>query len=85
MNRAPTLKADLLLEGTIELGLEPLHCVILGEAVGEANAVALVLPARHTETRAAQHHVEIHTVNTGGGIVLDAQVNVLLNAEAEVA
>lgn len=38
---------------------------------------------KHTGT--AKHHVEVQTVDTNGRVVLDAQVNVLLNAEAEIA
>merc|ERR1712045_188179 len=33
----------------------------------------------------AEDNVEVHAVDTNAGIVLDAQVDVLLDAEAEVA
>ena len=34
---------------------------------------------------ASQNDVEVHSVDTDGGVVLDAQIDVLLDAEAEVA
>lgn len=36
-------------------------------------------------TLAGHAAVEVHAVDTNGGVVLDAQVDVLANAEAEVA
>ena len=36
-------------------------------------------------TWSAQHNVEVHAVDTDAWVVLDAQVDVLLNAEAKVA
>jgi len=36
-------------------------------------------------TRAAQDDVEVQTIDTDGGIVLDAQIDVFLDAEAKVA
>ena len=41
--------------------------------------------ASHAEAGAAEHDVEVHAVDTGGGVVLEAKINVFLNAEAEVA
>ena len=39
----------------------------------------------HTETGPAQHHVEVHAVDADTGIVLDAQIDVFLDAEAKVS
>lgn len=36
-------------------------------------------------TRASQNNVKIETVNSDGRVVLDAQIDVFLNTEAEVA
>lgn len=36
-------------------------------------------------TRAAEDDVEVQTIDTDGGIVLDAQIDVFLDAETEVA
>lgn len=36
-------------------------------------------------TWSAQHDVEVHAVDTNAWVVLDAQVDVLLDAEAKVA
>ena len=39
----------------------------------------------NTAAGSSEDDVEVHAENTGGGIVLDAKINVLLNTEAEVA
>ena len=50
-----------------------------------ADAAALSLSLAHTAAGTSQLHVEIHTEDTGVGIVLDSQINVLLNTKTEVA
>lgn len=70
---------------TAELGLEPLDGVLLAKLVLVANASLLVLLARRAESRATKNDEEIHTVDTGGRIILQTQVDVLVDAEAKVA
>lgn len=50
-------------------------------------ADAALRPAalRNANAGSAQHHVEVHAVDADGWVVLDAQVDVLLDAEPEVA
>ena len=70
---------------TIVLLLEPLHGLLASHLVGVAQSASLGLSLRHATTGASQLHVEIHTEDTGVGVVLDTQINVLLNTETEVA
>ena len=70
---------------TIVLLLEPLHGLLASHLVRVAKSASLGLSLRHATTGASQLHVEIHTEDTGVGVVLDAQINVLLNTETEVA
>ena len=35
--------------------------------------------------RSTQNHVEIHAINTNGGVILDTQINVFLNTKPKVA
>ena len=65
--------------------LEPLHGLLASHLVRIADAAALSLTLAHTATRAGQLHVEIHTEDTGVGIVLDTQIDVLLNTKTEVS
>jgi len=85
---SPALHGCLFLGGeddTVVLLLEPLHRVLLGDAVVDAHA-ALPAPAvRDVEAGAAEHHVEVEAVDADAGVVLDAQIDVLLDAEPEVA
>merc|ERR1711998_444699 len=41
--------------------------------------------AMHTEPWAAQHNVEVHTVNAGVGVVLEPKINMLIDAISKVA
>ena len=76
----------LLVENdTIIFGLEPLHGVVLDQPVGESNGSGAPLLLEHILSGPAQHDVEVHTVDTDVGVVLDAQVDMLGNTEAEVA
>ena len=70
---------------TIVLLLEPLHGLLASHLVRVAKSASLGLSLRHATTGASQLHVEIHTEDTGVGVVLDAEINVLLNTETEVA
>merc|ERR1719462_750532 len=70
---------------TIVLGLEPLHGVLLSQAVGEANLADLSSPVSDVHAWPAEDDKEVHTVDTNAWVILDSRVNVLLDAEAEVA
>ena len=50
-----------------------------------ANATAFASAIPHVVSRSFQHDVEIHSIDTDAGIVLDAQIDVLLDAEAEIS
>ena len=76
---------DSLVENhALERALEPLHRVSLGKLVLLANLLLLLAAAGNAVTRALQHDVEIHTVDTRGRIVLDTEINVFGDTEAEV-
>jgi len=53
--------------------------------VAGADAAGGVLAARHAEARAPEDDVEVHAEDAGGGVVLDTEIDVLGDAEAEVA
>ena len=65
--------------------LEPLDRLVLGDAVLDADARLARLPPRDAEARPLEAHVEVHAINARRRVVLDAEVDVLRHAEAEVA
>ena len=65
------LRVSLVKKDTIELLLEPLLGVSLGDLVAVAHTRAVLLAAGDTLTTAREVDEEIHTVDAGGGIVLD--------------
>ncbi|GET85653.1 60S ribosomal protein L11 [Leishmania tarentolae] len=65
--------------------LEPLHRLLLGDVVGVTDAAALALAVRHPLATATEDDVEVHAVDTGRGVVLDAEIDVLIDAKAEGA
>merc|ERR1719184_542836 len=69
---------------TVIFGLEPLHCVVLDQTVGEADGSGAPLLVADVHAWPAQHDVKVHSVNTDVGVVLDTQVNVFLDTEAKV-
>ena len=78
-------KERLSKNNTLESVLEPLDGILLGNLVGVADAALSDLAAGDAGTGAGQTNEEVHAVNAGGGIVLDTKVDVLVDAEAEVA
>ena len=54
---------------------------VLPQLVCGAHLSHLQLAILHAAAGAAQMHVEVHAVDAGAGVVLDAQVNVLLKAQ----
>ncbi|KAG5458238.1 MAG: hypothetical protein BJ554DRAFT_1577, partial [Olpidium bornovanus] len=67
------------------LRLVPLHRLFLADAVGRTNLGLAPAATRHAHPGPSHDDVEVHAVNANGGIVLDTEVDVLLDAEAEVA
>jgi len=84
-NKYKTGHSLLVEDNTVEAALEPLDSLVLGDLVGGTNTASLVLLAGDAVTGTGHHNVEVHAVNADGGVVLDAQVNVLLDTETEVA
>lgn len=72
-------------DGAAALLNEPHLGLLLGHALELAHASTLCAAAGNAATAALEDDVEVHAENTGGGVVLDAEVNVLVNTEAEVA
>lgn len=66
----------------LKLLLEPVDGILLRHSVRSSYTPHLKLPAPYTETLAAQHDVEIHTVDAGRRVVFQPQIDVLSNAEA---
>lgn len=52
--------------------------------MASANSALAATTAGDTLTRTGHAAVEVHTVDTNGGIVLDAEIDVLVDTEAEV-
>ena len=63
--------------------LEPEADSVLLQLVSTAHLSHLQLAVLHTAAGPGEVHVEVHAVDTGARVVLDAQVNVLLSAESE--
>lgn len=74
-----------LADDAVEALLEPLDGLVAVDAVAGTDAGLGAATAGHTLTRASHAAVEVHAVDTNTGVVLDAQVDVLADTEAEVA
>ena len=64
---------------------EPLFGLLLADLLEVAEDSSLYLPSADSLSGSAEDHVEVHSIDTSGGVVLDSQVNVLFDSKSEVA
>ena len=69
---------------SIILLFEELFSFFFGNTLGNTHSVGASSSLGHSLTGFLQNHIEVHTENTGVGIVFDTKVNVFLNTEAEI-
>lgn len=74
-----------LSDNAIEALLEPLDGLVTLDAVRRTNGALHAAAAGDALTRAGHAAVEVHAVDTDGGVVLDTKIDVLADTEAEVA
>lgn len=63
----------------------PVDGIVVGDLVLGTNLSAAALALGNTEPGALEDNVEVDTVDTGGHVVLETEINVLVDTEAEVA
>jgi len=80
-----TTSSGTLADDGVEARLEPLDGVVAVDAVAGTDAALAVAAAADALTGAGHAAVEVHAVDTNTGVVLDAEIDVLADAEAEVA
>ena len=71
-------------DNAFKLLLEPLDAVLLVDPVGGTDPSALPLLLGDAATTAAEDAKDVQTVNADRGVVLEAKVNVLVNAKPKV-
>jgi hypothetical protein len=74
-----------LSDDAIEALLEPLHSLVAVDTVTRAEDALASAAAGDTLARTGHAAVEVHAVDTNRRVVLDSQVDVLADTEAEVA
>jgi len=74
-----------LADDGVEALLEPLDGVVAVDAVAGADSALAAAAAGDALTGAGHAAVEVHAVDTDTGVVLDAEIDVLRDTEAEVA
>lgn len=65
--------------------LEPFDRFFFRESVLNSDLASLPSAVRHVVASTAEHNEKVQTVDTDRGIVLDAEIDVLLNTESKVA
>jgi len=73
-----------LSDNAIEALLEPFDSLIAVDAVASTNSALAAAAAADTLTGSGHAAVEVHTVDTNRGVVLDTEINVLVDTEAKV-
>ena len=74
-----------LSDNAVEARLEPLDGLLALDAVAEADLGLGAAATGDTLTGSGHAAVEVHAVDTDRGVVLDTEIDVLADAEAEVA
>jgi len=70
---------------SIILLFEELSGFFFGDALSDADSVGASSSLRNSLSGFSEDDIEIHSKNTSVGIVLDTEVNMFLNTEAEIA
>jgi len=76
---------DSVEDGATTLLDEPHLGLLLGDTLELADSGSVGTSFGDTLAATAEDHVEVHTEDTGVGVILDSEVNVLVDTEAEVA
>ena len=69
-------RMGLVEDDTLILDLEPLHGVLLGDPLVDANAGLAPAAAGNTVSSTLQNDVEVHTIDTSGWVVPDKATKV---------
>ena len=72
-------------DGASHLLGEPLLGLVSGDSLEVAELSSSVLSGLDSLSSSAEDNVEVHTEDTGVGIVLDSKINMLLDTESEVS
>merc|ERR1719354_974547 len=78
-------KSSLVKKDTIVFLLEPFHRVGFCDSVFESHSGLLSATVGNVVSRSGKHNIEIHSVDTDAGIVLDAEIDVFSNTETEIS
>ncbi len=64
---------------------EPLLGLFLADLLEVTEGSASGLSPVDSLASSAEHNVEVHSIDTGGGVILDSQVDVFFNTKPEVS
>ena len=80
---ADMFKYRSVVDSTVVFSLEPFDSIFLWNSVLGSNCGFASSSKTNSASRTLEDNVEIHTEDTGEGIILHTQINVLLNTESE--
>ena len=72
-------------DGATEFLNEPLLGLFLADLLEVSEGAGSRSSSGDSLAGSGEDDVEVHTVDTSGGVVLDSEINVLIDTEAEVA
>ena len=74
-----------LKDNSVEGGLEPVLCLVLGDLLEETDSGPFSFSLGDSGSGSLEDNVEIHTENTSVGVVFQSEVDMLLDSESEAA
>ena len=70
---------------SVVLGFEKLHGVLSCHSLCNTNSIFASSSLAHSLAGLLKNYIKVHSENTSVGVILNAQVNMLLNTEPEVS
>ena len=74
-----------VVDSSIIFLLKPFHSILFADSVLGTNSAFASSSETNSASWSLEDDVEVHTENTGEGVILDTQIDVLLNTESEAA
>lgn len=79
------LNIPSIINGSIVLSSEPLHGLVFGDSVLGSDGAFASSSESDSASGSLEDDVEVHSEDTGEGVILDAEINMLLDSESETS
>ena len=79
------LNRGSIVDSSVEFTSEPFHGLIFADFVLSSDGSLATSTQAYSGSRSLQDYVEVHAEDTGEGVILESQIDMLLNAKSEAS